>query len=186
MEKNKIRSFSYSTAVQRITLSTLMFFNNRNGCYYQCFTNKKIRNIKKLKQNLRINEKAFDNFKWTAEEDVDVSNPKLFPVQLFICSSGKEVRIWMRTLLGATTILTPKPLYYFGFERSSRNQYKIYNESAGQYIFFNIIFNSSSSVYDFCLFTLIHTMHGTSQVELPSRMPCPTQYAKGNLLVHNN
>lgn len=90
MEKNKIRSFSYSTAVQRITLSTLMFFNNRNGCYYQCFTNKKIRNIKKLKQNLRINEKAFDNFKWTAEEDVDVSNPNSFQCSYSYVPVGKR------------------------------------------------------------------------------------------------
>lgn len=84
----------------------------------------------KLKQNKKINEKAFDNFKWTAEENADVSNPKLFPVQLFIRSSGKEVCIWMRTLPGATTLLPDplKALHFLGFERSSRNQYKFYME----------------------------------------------------------
>lgn len=77
-----------------------------------------------------MNEKAFDNFKWTAEEDVDISNPKLLPVQLFICSSGKGVCIWMRTLLGATTLLPDplKPIHFLGFERSSRNPYKFYME----------------------------------------------------------
>lgn len=54
VEKNKIRSFTYSTAVQRNTLPALMFFNNWKRCCYQHFTSKK-RNIKKLHQNLKIN-----------------------------------------------------------------------------------------------------------------------------------
>lgn len=129
VEKSKIRSFSYSTAVQRITLPALMFFNNWKGCCYQHFTSKK-RNIKKFNQNLKINEKAFDNFKWIAEEDVAVRNPKLFAVQLFRCSNGKEVCIWIRTLPGATPLLPDplKTLHFLGFERSSRNQYKFYME----------------------------------------------------------
>lgn len=61
VEKNTIRTFSYSTAVQEITLSDLMFFNNRKRCGYRCFSSEK-GNVKSLNQNLKIHEKTFDNF----------------------------------------------------------------------------------------------------------------------------
>lgn len=122
VEKNTIRTFSYSTTVQEITLSGLMFFNNRKGRGYRYFSSEK-GNVKNINQNLKIHEKAFDNFSWKADKDIADIYLKPFPVRLFICPNGKEVCIWMGSMPGAISLLPDplKPLHFPGFKRSSRN-----------------------------------------------------------------
>lgn len=57
-EKNTVRAFPYSTAVQEITLLGLMFFSSKKG------------SANNLNQNLRMHEEAFDNFNCKADEDI--------------------------------------------------------------------------------------------------------------------
>jgi len=42
VKKNNIRTGSYSTAVEEIILSGLMFFNNRKACGYRHFSKKEM------------------------------------------------------------------------------------------------------------------------------------------------
>lgn len=139
-----------------------MFFNNRKGCGYRYLSSNK-RNVKNLNQNLKICEKAFDNFNWKTDEDIADIYLKPFPVQLFICPNGKEVCIgwevcleqhhFCQILLNHFTSLGSRGLL--------ENSTSFTGTSAGQHIFFNVVFDSwySSFVYYFYLFTLTDTYH---------------------------
>lgn len=52
VEKNTTRTFFFSIAIQEITLSGLIFLNNRKGCGYVYFSSKK-EHMKNLNQNLK-------------------------------------------------------------------------------------------------------------------------------------
>lgn len=78
VEKNTVRAFPYSTAVQEITLSGLMFSSNRKGCCYRYFSSKK-GSANNLNQNLKMDEKAFDSFNCKADEDIADIYLKLSP-----------------------------------------------------------------------------------------------------------